>query len=503
MDQLSYKTLEKQGFKGYLLPEAPERVLQFGEGNFLRAFVDYFFDLANERAGFNGKVVVFQPIRDGRAKELNEQNGLYTVYLRGLQDGGEVVEKRVVSSISRVVNPYEDFAALMKCAADPLIRFVVSNTTEAGIAYDPACALDDAPPASFPGKVARFLYERYRKLGGDKAKGVVFLSCELIDHNGAELKRCVDLYIEQWGLGDGFKKWVDEQNVFCSTMVDRIVTGYPRAEADKLNAENGYLDKNLDTGEIFAIWYIEGPAWLADELPFKKAGLPIVVCDDCRPFKQRKVRILNGVQTTLVLASFLAGNDIMRFALKDKDIQDFGTKTVYREILPTLPYADDFRFTEADLKEYAAVIFDRLHNPFIDHRLLAISLNTTSKWRARVLPSVLAYQQKFGRVPKCMMLGFAAYLEFYRGFRMDEKGLVGRRGNEEYPICDDRAILEFFLAHKDDTPEALADAVCSREDWWGLDLHTVPTFVEETKRQLRLIGEKGMHAAIEDAVRED
>ena len=499
MKQLTYETLREMNFDGYLMPEGKECVLQFGEGNFLRAFVDYFFDLANERVGFGGKVVVFQPIRTGRAKELNEQDGLYTVYLRGLEGGREVVEKRVVSSISKVYNPYEHYDVLMQYAASPDIRFVVSNTTEAGIAYDPVCRFEDKPAETFPGKVTQFLYERYMKLGKENAPGVVFLSVELIDHNGAELRRCVNCYIDQWNLGDAFRKWVNEKNLFCTTMVDRIVTGYPFAEADKLTQENGYLDKNLDTGEIFAIWYIEGPQELADELPFKKAGLPVVVCDDCRPFKQRKVRILNGVQTTMVLANYLAGYDIMRFALQDEAILRFARRAVYDEILQTLPYADDFRFTQEELKQYADVIFDRLHNPFIDHRLMAISLNTTSKWKARVLPSLLAYQQKNGVVPDCLTLGFAAYIKFYHGCELTEQGMTNYRDGKPYTVSDDRKVLEFFVEHKDDTLEQLAEAGCARTDWWDMDLRTLPTFLDKVKEDLALIEAEGMHKAIERA----
>lgn len=497
MERLTYETLEKQSYQGFLLKEAPVRILQFGEGNFLRAFVDYFFDLANERGGYNTKVAVVQPIPAGRKKEINDQDGLYTVYLRGLQDGEKVVEKRIVSSIDRVINPYEEFDQLMEYAVDPQIRFAVSNTTEAGIAYDPACNLEDEPAASFPGKVTQVLYRRYQELGEMDAPGLVFLSCELIDHNGEELKRCVECYIDQWQLPEGFKRWVEEKNLFCSTMVDRIVTGYPHAEADKLNEENGYLDLNLDTGEIFAVWYIEGPKELEDELPFKKLGLPIIVCPDCRPFKQEKVRILNGVQTTITLASYLAGNDIMRFALKDQKVTDFAKHVVYEEIIPTLPYSEEFPFTKEDLTEYARVIFERLNNPFIDHQLMAISLNTTSKWKARCMPSLLEYQKMFGKIPEGLMLGFCGYLCFYHGYELKENGLVNARDGREYLIQDDRAVLEFYYEHRKDSLAELADAVCAREDWWGLDLRTVPGFLEECVRQLRFIEEKGMNEAIE------
>ncbi|MBQ2756396.1 MAG: tagaturonate reductase [Oscillospiraceae bacterium] len=499
MDRLSYNTLEKQNYQGFLLKDAPVKVLQFGEGNFLRAFVDYFFDLANEKGGYNGKVAIVQPIPVGRKKEINDQDGLYTVYLRGLQDGEKVVEKRIVSSIATVIDPYEQYGEFMNYAVDPQIRFVVSNTTEAGIAFDGGCAFEDKPAASFPGKVTQLLYERYQKLGEASAPGFVFLSCELIDHNGDELKRCVNCYIDLWKLPDGFKAWVNDKNVFCSTMVDRIVTGYPRAEADALNAENGYLDANLDTGEIFAVWYIEGPQYLEDELPFKKVGLPIVVTPDCRPFKQEKVRILNGVQTTITLAAYLAGNDIMRFALKDPAVTDFARSVVFNEIIPTLPYSEEFPFTNEDLCKYAEVIFERLNNPFIDHQLMAISLNTTAKWKARVLPSLLGYQEKYGNVPAGLILGFCAYLCFYHGYDLRENGLINNRDGKEYLIQDDRAVLEFYFAHKDDSLEELAEAVCARSDWWGLDLREVPTFMDECRRQLRLIEEQGMQAAIKAA----
>lgn len=499
VEKLSYKTLKAMQYNGFLQEEAPVKVLQFGEGNFLRAFVDYFFDLANEKAGYNGKVVVVQPIATGRAKEINEQNGLYTVILRGIKDGEKVVEKRIVSSISHVINPYEDFDALLAYAADPEIRVVVSNTTEAGIAYDPSCKADDKPAASFPGKVTQALYERYRKLGGSNAPGFVFLSCELIDHNGDELRRCVNCYIDQWALEDDFRAWVNDKNYFCSTMVDRIVTGYPHAEASQLNAQNGYVDQNLDTGEIFAVWYIEGPDFLNDELPFKKAGLPVIVCPDCRPFKQEKVRILNGVQTTITLAAYLAGNDIMRFALQDKAVAGFAHNVVYKEIIPTLPYSEEFPFTNDDLLEYARVIFDRLNNPFIDHQLMAISLNTTSKWRARALPSLLEHVSMYGRVPVGLTLGFCAYLCFYHGYELRDEGLINDRNGTQYIINDDRAVLEFYYAHRNDTLHELAEAVCAKEDWWGLDLTTVPGFLDECKRILSKIEKEGMQAAILEA----
>ncbi|MEG1720264.1 MAG: tagaturonate reductase, partial [Pseudoflavonifractor sp.] len=243
MEKLCYKTLADLNYDGYLLKDAPERVLQFGEGNFLRAFVDYFMDMMNEKAGFNGKVVLAQPIAPGLADIINSQEGLYTLFLRGRENGQQVCRKRVISSVSRCINPYSDFAALLDCAKNPDLRFIASNTTEAGIAFDPTCKLSDAPQSSFPGKLTRFLYERWTL----KLPGFIILSCELIDHNGEELRKCVEEYIALWQLPAAFAQWVAEENTFCSTLVDRIVTGYPRNEAAALCEELGYEDNILDT----------------------------------------------------------------------------------------------------------------------------------------------------------------------------------------------------------------------------------------------------------------
>lgn len=301
MKQLSYKVLKETNYNGYLLPQAPERILQFGEGNFLRAFADYFVDIANEKCGFNSKVVMVQPIENGLADTVNQQDGLYTLYLRGFEKGYKVNEKRVISSISRCITPYREYQELLACAANPDLRFIISNTTEAGIVYDEGSLFEQQPLVTFPAKLTRFLYERFKILGNEKGKGFIILACELIDNNGNELKKCVLQYAKQWGLQQEFSTWVEEENVFCSTLVDRIVTGYPATEAEELNKQNRYEDKLLDTGEVFGLWVIEGTKDLAQELPFAKAGLPVLVVEDHSPYKQRKVRILNGAHTSMVL----------------------------------------------------------------------------------------------------------------------------------------------------------------------------------------------------------
>ena len=487
MEKLSYQTLANSGFDGYLLHEAPERVLQFGEGNFLRAFVDEFIDVMNEKAGFCGKVVLVQPIAAGLASAINGQEGLYTLFLRGREQEGRVNRRRVISCVSRCLNPYEDYQALLDCAENPDLRFLVSNTTEAGIVFDPACRADDAPPASFPGKLCAFLHRRY-VLGG---RGFIILSCELIDHNGEELRRCVERYIDLWGLGEAFARWVREENLFCSTLVDRIVTGYPRGEAEDLWRELGYRDDLIDTGEVFGRWVIEGPQSIREELPFEAAGLPILVTDDHTPYKQCKVRILNGAHTAMVPGAYLAGRDIVRACMEDNVIRGFLDKAVRDEIIPTLDLPRE------ELTEFAAAVVQRFNNPYIDHALLSIVLNSTAKWRARVMPSLVEYHRRTGALPRCLTFSFAAYIAFYHGGRAWGEGcLIGRRGEDDYEIRDDRWVLDFYYGHRDDDAGAIAHAVVHNTEMWGAGLAALPGFEQAVAADLAHIERLGMYGAM-------
>lgn len=492
MKKLNYQTLEEQGYDGYLLKEAPERVLQFGEGNFLRAFVDYFIDMMNEKAGFNSKVVLVQPIPNhggfNLADIINDQEGLYTLYLRGFENGQKVNAKRVISCVSRCLNVYSDYEAVMSCAENPDLRYIACNTTEAGIAYDPECKFTETPPASYPAKLTQFLYRRFQKFGTEAGKGLVILACELIDDNGKELEKCVLKYAEQWELGAEFINWLHAEVIFCSTLVDRIVTGYPSAEAAAINEANGYEDNVLDTGEVFGFWVIEGPAALNDEIPFAKAGLPVLITDNHKPYKQRKVRILNGAHTSFVLGAYLAGQDIVRDCMHDEVIANFMNKTIYEEIIPTLS------LSEEDCKDFAAAVTERFKNPFIDHALLSISLNSTSKWKARVMPSLEGYVSKFNELPKRITASFAFYIAFYRGTELTEAGLLAKRPKgDTYTVSDDRAVLEFYDAHKNDTAKDLVHAVCTNTSFWGKDLSEIPGFEEEVTRILEMIEEKGAY----------
>ena len=490
MNQLNYEVLKKTGYDGYILEKAPEKVMQFGEGNFLRAFVDNFIDIANEKAGFNGKVVLVQPIAQGLTDLINRQEGLYTLYLRGSENGEKIDRKRVISAVSRCINPYGDWESVLALARSADLEIIVSNTTEAGIVHDTESAFDQEPPVSFPAKLTRVLYERY-KAG---QKGIVMLSCELIDNNGKELLKCVNRYIDDWKLDGDFRRWVNEENIFCSTLVDRIVPGRIRdpKEAAALAEANGYEDPLTDVGEVFGIWVIEGPEGLEDRLPFKKAGVPVIVVPDVTPYKKRKVRILNGAHTGFVLGAYLAGYDIVRDCMHDDVIRGYMNRMLYDEVIPTLP------LDKKDLEEFARAVQDRFNNPFVNHELMSISLNSTSKWRARNMPTFLDYVQEKGALPPCLTTSFAAYIAFYSSDirELTDSGLICRRpkGNE-YTVNDDRWVLEFYLAHRNDSPEDLVHAVMTNTEMWGRDLTEVPGFEEAAVRILKQIRADGALAA--------
>lgn len=491
MEKLNYEVLKKSGYTGYILENAPEKILQFGEGNFLRAFVDYWFDMSNEKVGWNGKAVLVQPIAPGLAKQINDQQGLYTLYLRGRENGEKVDRKRVISSVSRCLNPYEkaDYDAMMEVAVSDDLEYIVSNTTEAGIVYDPACQKDDCPPSSFPAKLTQVLYKRWQA----GKKPLVILSCELIDNNGKELEKCVGQYIEQWGLEADFKAWCGECT-FCSTLVDRIVPGRIKdaAEAAKMDEENGYHDELIDVGEVFGVWNIEGPAWLEDKLPFKKAGLNCIVVPDVTPYKKRKVRILNGAHTGFVLGAYLAGFDIVRDCMHNEHIKGFMNKMLHEEVIPTLPLDKD------DLENFAAAVEDRFNNPFVDHELMSISLNSTSKWKARNMPSFLEYIEKEGKLPVCLTMSLAAYIAFYSTDvqELTDKGLVCKRAKgNTYTCSDDRWALEFYWAHRDDSDAELVHAVLTNEQMWDQDLTKIDGVEAAVLADLEKIRTEGAEAA--------
>ena len=490
MEKLNYQVLEKSGYQGYIKKSAPEKVLQFGEGNFLRAFVDYFFDCANEKTDWEGKGVLVKTIPQGLTELINGQEGLYTLYLRGSEKGQKVDQKRVISFVSRCINPYEDFDAVIKAACSEELEYIVSNTTEAGIVYDPESKFEQCPPNSFPAKLTKILYERF-KAG---RKGVVILSCELIDNNGKELEKCVLQHIDDWKLGEDFKEWITAENIFCSTLVDRIVPGRIKdaKEVEKLEADNGYKDDLMDVGECFGVWIIEGPAELEERLPFKKAGLNVQVVPDVTPYKKRKVRILNGAHTGFVLGAYLSGQNIVRDCMHNETIKGFMNKMLYDEIIPTLP------LDKEDLMDFASAVEDRFNNPFVDHELMSISLNSTSKWRERNLTSFEEYVKEKKALPVCLTMSLAAYIAFYSSDIQErtEDGLICRRpkGNT-YKVQDDAWVLDFYYEYREDSAEELVHAVLTNEKMWGEDLSQIEGLEKKVTENLLNIRENGAEKA--------
>ncbi|HEY0945863.1 MAG TPA: tagaturonate reductase [Opitutaceae bacterium] len=472
----------------------PETILQFGEGGFLRGFVDWMIHRLHEAGLYEGGIVVVQPLPTGLIGALNEQDGLYTQILRGLQHGHMVEEREVVAPISRGIDPHTNFGAYLACAHNPDLRFIVSNTTEAGIACHPSDLPSDQPPRSFPAKLTRFLLERFNTFLGASDKGLVMLPCELIEYNGANLRRCVLETAAKWQLSPAFVRWVEQHNVFCNTLVDRIVTGYPRDEAAALTQSLGYEDKLLNTGEVFHSWVIEGPASLAAELPLTRAGLNVVWTDDYKPYRDRKVRILNGAHTMTVLAAYLAGKDTVKDCMDDPVISRFVARGLSEEIIPTLD------LPRADLETFAAAVSERFSNPHVQHPLLSISLNSTSKFVARVLPSLKTYLTRQGTLPKRLSFSLAALIAFYRGTELREGALIGHRSRkEEYRVQDSPAVLEFFRTQWSAAAAPVppvVQAVLGNSSIWGEDLNAIPGLTRAVTTYVEAIVTKGAAAVL-------
>ncbi len=467
----------------------PVKVMQFGEGNFLRAFVDYMIDIANEKTDFNGSVVLVKPISFGSLDRFHEQDCRYTVILRGLQNGERVELSRLITSVSDAVDAYAEYEKYAALAKEPTLRFIVSNTTEAGIVLDREDSFDACPPRSYPGKLTKLLYERAVHFNYAADKGLVMLPVELIDDNGIMLKKCVLELAEIWNLGDKFISWLQEACVFTSTLVDRIVTGYPRDDAEALWKTLGYEDQLLDTAEPFGLWVIESPRDLSDEFPLPACGMPVIFTDNQKPYKQRKVRILNGAHTSFVPAAYQCGYDYVLDAMNDPLIANFMHDTLHEEVIPTLTLPKE------DLLSFADAVTQRFRNPFIKHALLSICLNSVSKWRARCMPSLLIYQQQNGKLPERLTFSLAALISLYNGSLEDGK-LVCKRGDETYTLMDDAAVLAFFSENKDMEASALVHAFISREDFFGSELKAVPGLEDCVTAYLNEIRKDGVRAVM-------
>lgn len=479
----------------------PERIVQFGEGNFLRAFADWMIDELNSRGLLQSQVLVVQPIRQGLAAQLNAQDGLYTVLVRGTENGKVVESPRVVTAVRRALDPYASWAELVTTFQSNDLRFVLSNTTEAGIAYSAEPFDATRCPESFPAKIASLLYARFQAVRGHPERGLVFVPCELIEKNGTQLRECVLQHARAWGLPPEFVKWVSEANVYLNTLVDRIVPGYPKAEAAELTAKFSYRDNLIVASEHFHLWVIEGPRELEQELPFVRAGLNVVWTDDLTPYRSRKVRVLNGAHTGSVLAAYAAGATTVKEMMDDELTAAFVYRLVFDEIVPCLAQPAEER------RAYAEAVLERFRNPFVRHELLSISLNSVSKWKVRVLPSLLDAVAARRAVPPLLAFSLAALLWFYRGHREPDGRMFGRRGDEKYPIRDDEAVLDFFarewgLVEETGDRFQLTKNALAQTQFWGRDLNDVPGLAFSVSISLERIATLGMRETLKKLVLE-
>ncbi len=464
----------------------PPKVLQFGGGNFLRAFVDWMIEALNEQTGFSGSVVVVKPTEKGHYQALIDQEGLFHVLTRGIRKGAEVSETQLVSCVHQIIHPYREFQTFLDSAAIPSIRFIFSNTTEAGIKFSLTDRFEDAPPAEFPAKLTRWLYHRFQFFSGAPESGCYIIPCELIEDNGRKLEDTVMRCIDHWGLEDGFKKWIQHHNFFCNTLVDRIVPGYPSGEYDEISRNLGYEDRLMVAGEPYHLFVIEPRAQLAVELPFDQIELNVQFTSDVASHREIKVRILNGLHTSMVPVGYLGGVDTVREAIDDEVIGSFLEQLLAQEILPTL------NFPGEQLLQYASDTLDRFRNPFIRHQLIDISLNSIAKFRTRVLPSLLQFTKQSRQLPPRIVFAFAALICLYQG----------KRNGSPFTVRDDASVVSFFQKHWENwtrgalTTQQLVTFVLGKEEFWGRDLRQIDKLVEEVAIQVDRILEIGIQKAL-------
>ena len=464
----------------------PTKVIQFGEGNFLRAFVDWIIWNTNKATDFNAGVVVVQPIDRGMVDMLNSQDGLYHVNLQGIDKGQAVDSIEMIDVINGGLNPYTQNEEFMALAENPDIRFVISNTTEAGIAFDPTCKLDDKPASSYPGKLTQLLYHRYEHFNGDMTKGFIILPCELIFLNGKELKKCIYQYIDLWNLGEGFKAWFEQAcGVYC-TLVDRIVPGYPKDTIDQIHERIGFKDNLVVKGEIFHLWVIEAPESVAAEFPADKAGLNVLFVPSEAPYHERKVTLLNGPHTVLSPVGYLSGLDTVKECVEDPQVGQFVRKVMYGELMETL------NLPEEELQAFADSVVERFLNPYVKHFVTSIMLNSFPKYKTRDLPGLKTYLERKGELPKGLVLGLAAIITYYKG---------GKRGDVEIVPNDDAAIVALLkdLWATGDLRK-VAEGVLAAEFIWGENLNEIPGLTDLVVADLEIIQNEGMRAAVETVI---
>lgn len=459
-----------------------ERIILFGTGKFVRAFVAWQIDLLNTHTDLDAGIVIIKSTASP-TPSLNSQDGLYTVISRGLDATNTVIDSpRLITSVNRQLDAVDEFEAVLALARDPNIRFIFSNTTEAGLVYDRGDQFSDQPPASFPAKLTRLLYERYTHFNGDPQTGFIIIPCELIEDNGRRLQEIVQQYAVQWRLPPAFWAWVETANVFCSTLVDRIVTGLPPDEQLDL----GYEDRFAVVAEYFYLFVIEGPPHLADELRLNQVDLNLKIVTDVKPYQIRKVGILNGAHTALVPVAYLAGLETVREAVEQPQLEQFLRRTLYEEIIPSLD------LPPAELRDFAAATLQRFRNPFIEHPLLDIALNAMAKFRSRLLPQLLTYQQRHRQLPRHLVFSLAALIRFYKG----------ERQGQPIPLRDSPEALALYRrlwGAADGSPASLAavvEGVLGDETLWGTDLRQVPGLAALTTSYLVAIEQEGLAAVL-------
>jgi len=456
----------------------PIKVVQFGEGNFLRAFVDYAFYRLNKEVDFNAGIAIVQPLKDGMVNMINDQDGLYTLFMNGIKKGEKIQDIELIDNIVKTVNPYTEFANYLALAKEEELQFIVSNTTEAGIEFIESDTPGMQPPVSFPAKLTVLLYERFKHFNGDASKGVTVIPCELIDYNSETLKKYILQYVDLWKLEDAFKTWVSDACTYHSTLVDRIVPGYPRAEIEEYNSKLDYEDNLIVAAEPFFLWAIEGGDDLKAKLPFHKTDLNVKIVDDIRPFKMIKVRILNGAHTAMVPFSLLHGNKLVMETVNGDFTGKF-VNSVISEISETLD------MDKNEITAYSEEVMDRFKNPFIKHALADIALNSVSKFKVRVLPSLLGYVNANKKLPVNLTFSLASLIRFYKGTWNDQS----------LPVKDGEDISAFFNGlWKSDDYEKIARLTLQNKGFWDVDLTEIPGLTRAITIALEEIDSNGIEA---------
>ena len=469
-------------------PQRPIKIMQFGEGNFLRAFVDWIIQNLNDNGAINSSVAVVQPMPMGRVADLAVQDGLYTVRLEGIDKGEKVKKSQIIDVLDDYINPFTDYEHYLSYGESEDLQIIISNTTEAGIAFDPTDTDFSQCPKSFPGKLLALLKRRYDHFKGDMSKGLAIIPCELIDYNGEELYKCLTKLAENNGMDKAFIKWMQTANHFTSTLVDRIVPGYPRNEIEAIREECGYIDNNVVKGEIFHLWVLKKEEYVQKVFPADSTGLNVIFADDIKPYKQRKVKILNGSHTAMVPVAYLCGIDTVGEAVNNPTIGKFVHDFIFDEVNPTIDLPQD------QMVAFATSVIERYRNPYIRHELMSIALNSTTKFRTRLLPTLEDYVRKEGKLPYHLVFAFAALCLFHKG----------KRGCDDIALKDDPALLAHWKQMWEECGSdylKFAREALSWEEAWEMDMNTIhPDLAKTVAGYLKAMEQKGMRAAVEEFV---